>query len=211
MKKLVIIFVLIYSYNSFTQSGTAAIKLGAFTPGATNTGFIIGYEGGKYIDQNFNLGWSIDWFHKNYVDKDYVEKLNTIPGVSSEENELIGSTNIHDLPIMINVTTKFHVVQRTKLYLTGGVGAEILFIDYRNYNNPDESEFKTAFDFDWRIGLGIAYNTGPRSELLLEMSYHSAQPSWTYDVDVPNVGKRTFERVFDMSGLMFRVGFRFYY
>ena len=211
MKKLALLIVFAFTYNSFAQSGAAAIKLGAFSPGATNTGFIIGYEGGKYIDENFNFGWSIDWFHKNYVDKDFIEKLNTIPGVSSQENELIASTNIHDLPIMINVTVKFHAAPRTKVYLTGGVGAEVLFIDYRNYNNPDESEFKAAFDFDWRIGIGGAYNIGPRSELLLEMNYHRAQPSWTYDVDIPNVGKRTFERIFDMSGLMFRVGFRFYY
>ena len=210
MKKLALLIVCLFSYNSFAQSGAAAIKLGAFTPGATNTGFIIGYEGGKYIDQNFNFGWSIDWFHKNYVDKDFVEKLNTIPGVSSQENELIASTNLHDFPVMVNVTVKFYAAPRTKLYLTGGVGAEILFIDYKNYNNPDVSEFKAAFDFDWRIGLGTAYNIGPRSELLLEMDYHRAQPSWTYDVDTPN-GKRTFERVYDMSGLMFRIGFRFYY
>ena len=133
MKKLALLIVLIYSYNSFAQSGAAAIKLGAFTPGATNTGFIIGYEGGKYIDENFNFGWSIDWFHKNYVDKDLVKKFNEVYGVSGNLNELRASTNLHDLPVMINVTVKFHAAPRTKLYLTGAVGAEILFIDYRNY------------------------------------------------------------------------------
>lgn len=210
MKKLVLLFFLITTYNVLGQSSAAAIKLGAFAPGATNTGFIIGYEGGKYIDDNFNFGWSIDWFHKNYVDKELVNKFNQIPGLSAEENELAASTNLHDIPVMINVTLKFRFIPRAKFYATGGIGAEILFIDYRNYNNPDESEFKAAFDFDWRIGLGTAYNIGPRSELMLEMDYHRAQPSWTYDVDTP-VGKRTFERVYDMSGLMFRVGFRFYY
>lgn len=210
MKKLALLIVFTLSYNSFAQSGAAAIKLGAFTPGATNTGFIIGYEGGKYIDQNFNFGWSIDWFHKNYVDKELVKKFDEIYHVSGSINELRASTNIHDLPLMVNVTVKFRAAPRTKVYLTGGVGAEVLFIDYRNYNNPDQSEFKAAFDFDWRIGLGGAYNIGPRSELLVEMDYHRAQPSWTYNVNIDGV-ERTFERVYDMSGLMFRVGFRFYY
>ncbi|MCG6913621.1 outer membrane beta-barrel protein [bacterium BMS3Abin03] len=211
MKKLAFTIVILFAFNCFAQSGAAAIKLGAFTPGATNTGFIIGYEGGKYIDQNFNFGWSIDWFHKNYIDKKLVDEFNEIPGVSVQENELKANTNIHDLPLMANVTVKFRLAPRAKFYITGGVGAEVLFVDYKNYNNPDKGEFKVAFDFDWRVGLGTAYNIGPLSELLLEMAYHRAQPSWTYDVDIPNVGKRTFERVYDMSGLMFRVGFRFYY
>jgi len=211
MKKIILLFVIILSCSTFAQSGAAAIKLGAFTPGATNTGFIIGYEGGKYIDENFNFGWSIDWFHKNYVDKDLANSFNEIYGISGNINELRASTNLHDIPLMIDVTIKFPAARRTKVYFTGGVGAEILFIDYRNFENPDNSEFKAAFDFDWRIGLGTAYSIGPRSELLLEMNYHRAEPSWTYDVNTPGFGKRTFERSYDMSGLMFRAGFRFYY
>jgi hypothetical protein len=66
-------------------------------------------------------------------------------------------------------------------------------------------------NFNWRIGIGAAYNIGPRSELLIEMAYHQSEPSWTYEVDAPPFGKRTFERIYDMSGLMFRAGFRFYY
>lgn len=211
MKKLLIILVSLFSVNLFGQHGAAAIKLGAFNPGATDVGFIVGYEGGQFIDQNFNFGWSIDWFHINYVDRNLVSSFDEVYGVQGNRNELRAKTNLHDIPVMINVSVKHFVAPRTKIYVSGGIGAEVLIINYRDFQNPDDSELKAAFDFNWRVGIGAAYNIGPRSEILFEMTYHNSEPSWTYDVDVPQVGKRTFERVYDMSGLMFRAGFRFYY
>lgn len=211
MKKLILIFLLFFSFNTFAQWSAAAIKLGSFTPGATDAGFIIGYEGGKYIDNNFNFGWSIDWFHKSYVDRTLVQSFDEIYGIQGNINELRAKTNLHDIPVMVNVTMKFPVVPRVKVYATGGVGAEVLLIDYRNFDNPDESQLKGAFDFSWRVGLGAAYAIGPRSEFLLEMAYHNSEPSWTYEVNVAPYGKSTFERVYDMSGIMLRAGFRFYY
>jgi len=211
MKKLFLILALFISVNTFAQNGAAAIKLGTFNPGATDAGFIIGYEGGQFIDQNFNFGWSIDWFHIKYVDRNLASSLNEIYGLHGNINELRARTNLHDVPVMINVTVKHFVARKTKIYLSGGIGAEVLIIDYRNFENPDNSELKFAFDFNWRVGIGAAYNIGPRSEILVEMTYHNSEPSWTYEVDTQPVGKRTFERVYDMSGLMFRAGFRFYY
>ncbi len=145
------------------------------------------------------------------MDKSLVESFDDVFGVSGNLNELRASTNLHDIPFMINITTKFPVAPRVNIYASGGIGAEVLIIDFRNFDNPDDSELKAAFDFNWRIGLGTAYNIGPRSEILLEMAYHNSEPSWTYEVDHAHVGKRTFERVYDMSGLMFRAGFRFFY
>ncbi len=87
-----------------------------------------------------------------------------------------------------------------------------MLIFYRNYQNPNEDEFEGAFDFNWRLGMGIAFQIGRRSDLIAELAYHSSAPSWSYELDDPLVGrKRVFERVFDMSGLMARVGLKFYY
>ncbi|GBD88911.1 hypothetical protein BMS3Abin03_02855 [bacterium BMS3Abin03] len=211
MKKLILIFLLFLCYNVYGQSSAAAIKLGIFNPGASDAGFIIGYEGGKYIDENFNFGWSIDWFRKNFVDKTLANSFNEIYGIEESLNELRASTNLYDFPIMMNITAKIPVAPRSKIYATGAVGIDVLIIDYRNFENPENSELKGAFDFSWRIGAGFAYNIGARSELLLEIDYNQSEPSWTYEVDVQPVGKKTFERRYDMSGFMFRAGFRFYY
>jgi hypothetical protein len=210
MKKMLFaaLFLLAY-YNVHAQWGMAAIKLGYFNPSAADGGFIIGYEGGSYIDEGFNFGWSIDWFHKDYVDRKLAGDFNDQFGIG-EINELRAKTNLHDFPLMINITGKLPVGPLVKVFLTGGVGAEVLLINYRNFENPDQDKFQGAFDFNWRIGGGALYEIGSRSEIFGELVYHSSQPSWEYEVET-NGMKRTFERVYDISGIMMRIGFRFYY
>ena len=97
------------------------------------------------------------------------------------------------------------------LLVNGGIGAEVLIIHYRNFQNTDESELQGAFDFNWRLGLGLSFALGRSSEIFGELTYHSSAPSWEYEVQDNNGIKRVFEREFDMSGMMARLGFRFYY
>jgi opacity protein-like surface antigen len=213
MKKFLIFAVLFVPAIVSAQHHSAAIKLGHFNPSATDGGFIVGYLGEKYIDRNFDIGWSVDWFHKNYVDQTLVAEFNDYYQIPrSEVNELRAKTNLHDIPLMFNMTAKLPVGPRIKAYITGGLGVEVLLIFYQNFQNPNEDEFKGAFDFSWRLGGGLAYELGRRSDLIAEITYHSSQPSWTYEVNDPQSGfKRIFERKFDMSGIMTRLGFKFYF
>ena len=214
MKRLSLFLILLFISSSiYSQRNTSTIKLGNFSPGATESGFVIGYEGGKYIDRNFDIGWSIDWFHKDYVDQTLVSEFNQYYGFfESELNEVRAKTNLHSVPVLFNMRAKLPMSPRVAAYVTGGVGVEALLIFYRDYQNPEEDEFDGAFDFNWRLGMGIAFQIGRRSDLIAELTYHSSAPSWSYELDDPLVGrKRVFERVFDMSGLMARVGLKFYY
>lgn len=211
MLKKMMLFLVISSLTFAHNTG--AFKLGFFNPSATEGGFIIGYEGWRVIDRNFSIGWSVDWFNKNYVDKNLVREFDNFFGVpNSELNELRAKTNLHSVPIMFTATGSFSVAPRTNFYITGGAGAEVLLIFYNNYVNPNEDDFHAAFDFNWRIGFGVAHELGRRSDIIAEVTYHNSEPSWTFDVDDPNSSrKRTFERSFDMSGIMMRVGMRFYF
>ena len=213
MNKIFIILVIISTSVLFAQRRSSTIKLGNFSPGATENGFVIGYEGSNYIDRNFDIGWSIDWFHKNYVDQTLVSEYNEYYGFfESELNEIRAKTNLHSIPVLFNMKAKFPMAPRFAAYVTGGIGIEGLLIFYRNYQFPDEDEFDAAFDFNWRLGMGFAFQLGRRSDIIAELTYHSSQPSYTYEIDDPYVGyKRKLERVFDMSGLMARIGFKFYY
>jgi hypothetical protein len=209
--KLLVIIICSFSLPVFAQWNTAAIKFGVFNPSAADGGFIIGYEGGPFVDNGFSFGWSIDWFHRDYVDKKLVAEFNDYYGIGRGSiNELRAKTNLHDFPLMLNATAKFPVSPFVKMFLTGGIGGEVLLIHYRNFQNPDESEFQAAFDFNWRAGIGLVYELGYRSEIFGELSYHRSMPSWTYEVEEQGY-KRFFEREFDMSGMMARIGFRFYY
>ena len=212
MKKLTFLLLCLLPVVSFSQSHFSSVKIGAFNPGATDVGFIIGYEGGWFVDDNFLMGYSIDWFNKNYVDQRYVSQINDVYGPNSSLNELRAKTNLHSIPLMGSITGNWPIAPRTRAFITGAAGLEVLLIFYRDYTNPNEDDFQGAFDFCWRLGGGIMYELGRRSDAIVEIAYHSSTPGWQYEVRDSNTGiKHTFEREYDMSGLMMRVGFRFYF
>lgn len=210
MKKIFVLLFLVLPFSINAQGKYASIKLGLFSPGATSTGFIIGYEGGKNIDEIFSYGYSVDWFHKTYVDETLVNEFNNFYGPTTTLNELRAKTNLHAIPVMVSITGGWYVADRTRAFITGGAGIEMLLVYYQNYDNPNNDEFKAAFDFAWRLGGGVSYELGERSDGFLEIDYHYSQPSWQFTAQ--NGGQiRTFERKFDMSGIMMRVGVRFYF
>ena len=212
MKKLIVLLIVIMPIILSAQTHIGSVKVGMFDPGATSAGFIIGYEGGWVIDDNFFVGWSADWFNKNYVDQKLVAEFNDFYGPNSTLNELRAKTNLHAIPLMGSVNGSWPIAPRMRAFVTGAAGIEVLLIFYRNYQNPSNDEFQGAFDFAWRLGGGVAYELGSRSDAFLELDYHYSQPSWEYNVTDPNTGnKKVFERKYDMSGIMLRAGFRFYF
>lgn len=211
MKK-VLMFLIICTALTSAQHNWSSFKIGLFSPQATDGGLILGYQGGKYVDEYIDIGWSVDWFNKNYTDKTLANQFNEFnPGISGEVNELRAKTNLHDIPVMFNVTGYFDAGKKLAAFASVGVGAEILLVFYRDYQNPDEDELKGAFDFSWRLSGGIIYELGRRSELLLEIGYHASEPSWEFEVEDDLGRKRVFERKYDMSGMMMRAGVKIYY
>ncbi|MCX6174594.1 MAG: hypothetical protein NTZ27_07590 [Ignavibacteriales bacterium] len=212
MRKIIYLFIVLIPVILSAQTKFGTIKAGLFSPSATESGFILGYEGGWIIDDNFFVGWSADWFNKNYVDQKFVNQINDVYGPNSTLNELRAKTNLHSIPLMGSVTGNWLIAERTRAFVTGAAGLEVLLVFYRDYTNPNDNKFQGAFDFCWRLGFGVMYELGKRSDAIAEISYHSSTPSWQYNVLDANTGTRhTFERSYDMSGLLMRVGFRFYF
>ena len=213
MKTFILLLFFSISTATYAQWGMGAIKIGHFSPSATDGGFIIGFEGGRAIDRNLSIGVSLDWFHKDFVDKQLVHNLDDIYGLGGGSiNVLRAQTNLHDLPLMLNLTASFPAGSYVNFFVTGGVGAEVLLISYSNFQDPGKDEFQSAFDLNWSLGTGLSYMLGRRSDIFGELSYHASQPGWQYEAYDPVTNrKETFERSFDMSGMMFRVGIRFYY
>jgi len=60
MKKLLVALVALIAFSANAQQNAAAIKLGFFTPKAAETGFILGYEQGRHIDDNLDVAVSFD-------------------------------------------------------------------------------------------------------------------------------------------------------
>ncbi len=212
MKKLLLVIIFFFTLTQITnaQFSSAAVKLGIFSPAVTNSGFIIGYEGGEYLDANLRAGWSIDWFHKTYIDKTLVGNFNDIPGITDYTvNELRAKTNLHEIPVMGTFSVLFPVSPKIKAFATASAGLDMLLIFYNNYQNPSEDDVHAAFSFAWRLGGGAVYSLGYRSELIGEITYHNSEPSWTYEITDANGKKHVFERKFDLSGVLLRVGVRY--
>lgn len=214
MKKILFILAaaLLLSTSITAQRSGGAIKLGLFDPGATSSGFILGYQGTRYIDERLDLGWSIDWFYKSYTDQTLVDNFEDQFGFGGETYELAAETNIHNFPLMFNLVGYFPVEKKATVFVNGAIGADLLLTFYKDFNNENEDDFKAALDFSWQLSAGVMYELGSKSDIFAEVGYHNSEPSWTYKATNPNTGKEsTFERRFDMSGILLRAGVKFYY
>ncbi len=143
MKTFLFFLFISISTSTFGQWKMGAIKIGHFTPSATEGGFIIGFEGGRAIDRNLSIGVSLDWFHKDFVDRRLVQNLDNIYGLGGGSiNVLRAQTNLHDLPLMLNLTANFPAGSFVNFFATGGIGAEVLLISYSNFQIPVKMNFK---------------------------------------------------------------------
>lgn len=218
MRKYVIFILLIISSLMFAQSNAAAIKVGGFAPSAIDgMGFIIGYEGGKHIDENLDVCWSFDWFKKEYEDDSAAKKISEEFGgfVSADEKKKLAETTVYDFPIMFSVTAKFPIARKVKIFLNGGMGAELLYINYYQVSGTVSGEAEEATDWatswNWRIGTGALYQLGQKSEFFGEFTWHSSKPKYEWDGKNALGQEATYERSYDMSGIMLRAGVRYYF
>ncbi len=211
--KLYLLALLLSPFTIFGQFHSAALKIGHFNPSAINGGFIIGYEGGRHMDKNFSFGWSVDWFHKNYTDQELIGEFSDYYGMPSGTiNQINAQTSLHDIPVLLNITGNFDIIPGLDFFVTGGLGGEVLLIFYEDYQNPEGDDFQAAFDFSWRAGIGAAVTLGKRTDLIAELIYHSSRPSAEYKLEDINYNtSRVLRRTFDMSGVIARMGVRFYF
>jgi hypothetical protein len=207
------LFLFGFATVAFGQFHSGAIKFGVQIPQVTDAGFVLGYQWERNIDQNFSIGWEVDWFHKTYTDENFVSELNDFNGNLGTTNELLAKTTLYDFPAQFTMEANFPIPEsRLRVFGSVGLGLDFLFISYKDYSNPDQGDTKGAVDFSWRLGAGVIYPMGANSELIGELNYHSSQPSWDYEVQDAKTGRtHTFERSYDMRGIMARVGVRFYY
>lgn len=209
--KTLALLLLIVPTLLFGQYKTASINFGRFSPAATTGGFILGYKGEHFVDRNLSLGWSASWFHKEYVDQVLLSEAKNYYGIiDGKITESKAKTNLHSIPFMLSLTSYYPILPIVSAYLTGSAGAEGLIIVYKNFQNENDNEYKTAWDFAWEVGTGLTYKLGNRSDFFGEISYHNSNPSWNYTIRDNQTGRvKSREQSFDMSGVAFKFGFKF--
>ncbi len=207
MKKTVMIMIITAVLGLYAQKNMGAIKAGMFFPQACDGGFDLGFEYGFHIDTNLDVGVSLDWFKKEFTDKDYIGDVENIGGdLTGSQYRDLGKTTIYDFPFMISVTAKFPLKDKLKWFALGGLGAEMLYASLEAYDkdkNDTYEESVLAFDFNWRLGGGVMYNLGQKSEVFAELAYHYSKPNFEDDNSITTE--------YDMSGIMSRIGVRFFF
>lgn len=205
MKKILFVVIIIAMASVYGQNKMAAIKAGMFFPQACDGGFDLGLEYGMKIDTNLDVGMSLDWFKKEFEYKEYIDAVEDVNGeLVGDQYKNLGDVTIYDFPLMIAITAKFPLGRQLKWFAMGGLGAEMLYASLSAYDKKaDEINEETvlAFDFNWRLGGGIMYNLGQRSEVFGELAYHYSVPSIEDDSGITTE--------YDMSGIMSRIGVRF--
>ncbi len=205
MRKYTLILAVLTALSLYGQQRMGAIKAGMFFPQAVKGGgFDLGFEYGMKIDTNLDVALSLDWFKKEFTDKDYIGAVEAIGGdLTGDQYRNVGKTTIYDFPVMVSVTAKFPINRSLKWFALGGLGAEMLYASLKAYEEGVGSydEKVLAFDFNWRLGGGVMYNLGQRSEVFGELAYHYSKPSFEDDNNIVTE--------YDMSGIMTRLGVRF--
>jgi len=209
--KILLLLLILTPATFFAQYNSASINFGRFNPAATEGGFIIGYKGENFVDQNLSMGWSASWFHKQYIDQVLLNEVQQYYGVADATiTESKAKTNLHSVPLMFSLTSYFPLLPIVSGYITGSAGLEGLLIVHKNLQNENENDVNTAWDFAWELGGGLSYKLGNRSDFFGEVSYHNANPSWSYEVKDQETGQiKSLEQSFDMSGVAFKFGFKF--
>ena len=211
MKKYILIAITIVAFSLNAQQKIGAIKAGMFFPQACDGGFDLGIEYGLHIDTNLDVSLSLDWFKKEFEDKDAKGEYEEIPGLTADQLVKLSETTIYDFPLMVAVTAKFPYSDKIKWFATGGLGAEMLYASYNTYDGDEMDEkSELAFDFNWRLGGGAIYNLGQSSEVFGEVAFHYSKPSYEYEDEIGGT-EYTLEREYDMSGIMSRLGVRFFF
>jgi len=207
MKKYMLITLAAVIFSLNAQQKIGAIKAGMFFPQACESGFDLGLEYGLHIDTNLDVALSLDWFKKEFTDKDYVGDVEDMDGyINGEQYSNLGDVTIYDFPLMLSVTAKFPFNDKVKWFATGGLGAEMLYASLTAYDKDEQDtneESVLAFDFNWRLGGGAIYNLGEKSEVFGEIAYHYSKPSIEDDNGIITE--------YDMSGVMSRLGVRFFF
>jgi len=208
MKKITMMIVLLAIMSVYSQQKIGAIKAGMFFPAACDGGFDLGLEYGLHIDTNLDVSVEMGWFKKDFEDEEFESDYENVPGLVGADMAQLSETTIYDFPLMLLVTAKFPINFSYKWFATGGLGAEMLYASYNTFD--DDTKHELAFDFNWRLGGGMIYNLGERSEVLMEVGYHYSKPSYEYEDNIGGTDV-TFKREYDMSGILTRVGVRFFF
>ena len=206
MTKIFSIIVVLTAVISLTaQDKFTEFQVGVLMPADAKTGFIGGITIGRMVDESIGWGLEIDYYRKTYTKETTVDSTST-----SMVEEHVVQTEIENatsmLPVYFKLILQTRIAPKMDLRFSGGVGYEFMWNSEANYLlNKEESRFYSGFT--WQIGGGTSFAMSRASDLFLDLSYHSGNPSRAESKNKLGLPVRN---EVNMSGLMIRAGVKLY-
>jgi opacity protein-like surface antigen len=201
---LIVISILICTFPALSQHTIYEIEAGALFPQDTETGTIIGLSYGQMVDENLSWAFEVDYFWRTYTQ----EYTTTETGGTTKEETIVteieSSTKM--LPLMAKLVFLSQLGPKVDLRFSGGIGYAFVWNHEANYVAGVEDS-KSFSGFAWQLGGGISIPISRAADLFGELSYFYSIPSRDEGTTQAGLPQRT---EIDMSGLMLRIGVRFY-
>ena len=199
-----LILILFFSTCVFSQHTIFEAEGGALFPQDTETGTIIGLTAGRMADEN--LGWAFEaqYFWRTFTKEYTVSESGGATQEATIVTEIENSTKM--LPIMGKIIYLSQIAPSLDIRVSGGIGYAFLWNTEANYViNVEES--KSYSGFAWQLGAGLSLPISRAADFFGEMIYFSSKPSRDAGTTQAGLPQRT---EIDMSGLLLRIGVRFY-
>ena len=201
---LATISILICTTVAIGQHTIYELEVGALFPEDTEMGTIIGLSAGRMVDEN--LGWT---FQVQYFWRTFTQEYTTTEtgGTTKEETiatEIENSTKM--LPIMAKIIFLSQIGPKFDIRINGGIGYAFVWNHEANYIVGIEDS-KSFSGFAWQLGAGASIPISRAADLFGDLAYFYSLPSRDAGTSQAGLPQRT---EIDMSGLMLRIGVRFY-
>jgi len=177
MKRIILVPLILIFFIQWVgaQAPYTEIKVGMMNPKNASSGYLLGLNLGRTIDESLSWGLEINYFFKSYKE-DYVVATKEDPlnkTVTIARNQDI-TTRIIPLIAKLNYERPFGY--RSPFYLRGsaGVGWELL---WNTENNYLKNKHKTRFfhGFGWQLSAGLGIGISSSGNFFADIFYNNAR------------------------------------
>lgn len=191
-----------YHSSSSSASGFSQIHGGFFDPdGDPPSAILFGVRAGANLDDNFQLGLSLDWSHRSDRTSTVVTEVPLPGGGTAEQQRVLAQSSSNLVPMMgFLQVSPGHDLPISPYFGVGG-GYEVLFLDAEDFATGD-SFTATYGGWGWQVWGGATAQLSGSTRLAGEVFWNEAD----LERDVDDSAGGTLREVIPENGLGMRFG-----
>lgn len=184
-------------------SGFSQIHGGFFDPdGEPPSAMLFGVRAGANLDQNFQLGFGLDWSHRSDRTAAVVTEVPLPGGGTAQQERVLAKSSSNLVPMMAFLQVSPGGGLPIAPYFGIGGGYEVLFLDAEDFESGNSFE-ATYGGWGWQVWGGATAQLSGSTRLAGEVFWNEADLD--REVDDPGSGL-TLREVIPENGLGMRFG-----